>query len=187
MASYSAMITCPLRARRHFPRRPQPHARLEPRRVEQPDEQERQHHQQEHDAREQHDDAEDAADVARERDVAEPERRHHDERPVEAGDPRVLLVLDVELDDVEQHRVDARPATPRNARYLPSARRFARASRSVVRYASWLGMNFISGSTATALCCAPAEARARVRIASAQDSFRGGEDRSPIRGNGQPL
>ena len=32
-----------------------------------------------------------------------PSVRHHHQRPVEAGDPRVLLVLDVQLDDVEQH------------------------------------------------------------------------------------
>src|SRR5688572_6700109 len=82
-----------LRTLRHFPGRPQANARLEPWRVEKPDEQEGQHHQQEHDAGQQHDDAEDPAYIACKRDVAEPERGHDDERPVQAGDPRVLLVL----------------------------------------------------------------------------------------------
>jgi hypothetical protein len=83
---------------RHLPRGAQPHARLEPGRVELPDEPERQHHQEEHDTGEEHDDAEQTADVAGERDVAEPQRGHHDQRPVEAGDPRVLLALDADHD-----------------------------------------------------------------------------------------
>jgi hypothetical protein len=87
-------------------RRPQPQARLQPGGVEQADEQERQHHQQQHDAGEQHDDAEQAADVAGEGDVAEAQRGHHHQRPVEAGDPRVLLALDAELDDVEEDGVE---------------------------------------------------------------------------------
>jgi hypothetical protein len=92
-------------ARRYLPRRPHPHAGLEPRRVEQADEQEREHHQQEEDARAQHDHAENPAQIAREDDVAEAERRHHHQGPVEPRDPRVLLAFDVQLDDVEHHRV----------------------------------------------------------------------------------
>jgi len=79
--------------------------RLEPGGVEVPDEDEGQHDQQQHDAREEHHDAEDPADVRVERDVAEPERAHHGEGPVEAGQPGVLLPL-VEHEDVEEDGVD---------------------------------------------------------------------------------
>ena len=105
------------RARRHLARRPQPDARLEPRRVEQADEHERQHHQQQDDSREQHDNAEQPAGIARERDVAESQRGHHHQRPVEAGDPGVLLALDRDLDDVEQDCVDGDDGEQRE--YVP--------------------------------------------------------------------
>jgi hypothetical protein len=88
----------------YLARRAQPHPRLQPRRIEQADEEKREHDQQKHHARQEHDDAEGPPDVAGERHVAEPESRHHDERPVEARDPRVLLAFDVQLDDVKQHR-----------------------------------------------------------------------------------
>ena len=92
--------------RRHEARRAQADAGLEPRRVKQADEEERQHHQQKHNAGQQHDDAEEAADVAGERDVAETQRGHHHERPVETGYPGVRLVLDAQLDHMEEERVD---------------------------------------------------------------------------------
>ena len=69
----------------------------------------------------QHDDAEQAADIAGERDVAEPERRHHHQRPVEAGDPRVLLAFDSELDDVEDDGVD-RNEQPQEGEVLQESR-----------------------------------------------------------------
>ena len=74
--------------RGHAPRRPQADPRLEPRCIEQADEQKREHDEQQHDPRQQHHDAEQAADVGGERDVPEAQRRHHHERPVRAGDPR---------------------------------------------------------------------------------------------------
>ena len=54
---------------------------------------------------EEHDDREEAADVAGERDVAEAERRHHDERPVDARQPGVFSPLGVLHDHVEQDGV----------------------------------------------------------------------------------
>ena len=96
----------PSRSGADLARRAQSHPRLEPRGIEQPDEQERQHHQQEHHPRHEDDHAEQAADVGGEGDVAEPQRRHHHERPVEAGDPGVLLALDPPHDQVEEDRVD---------------------------------------------------------------------------------
>jgi hypothetical protein len=59
----------------------------------------------------------------------------------------VLLVLDVEFDQMEEHRVEADKGGEK-AEVAPERTEFARASRSVVRYASWLGRNFIHGSTA---------------------------------------
>jgi hypothetical protein len=93
-------------AGRHAPWCPQSNSRLEPRRIEQADEQKRKHDEQQHDPGEEHDDAEQAAGVGRECHVAEAQRRHHDQRPVRAGDPRVALAFEVQLDDVEQHRVE---------------------------------------------------------------------------------
>ncbi|MBW2401002.1 MAG: hypothetical protein JRG80_17335 [Deltaproteobacteria bacterium] len=75
-------------------RRTQVELRLEPGRVEEPDEHERQHDHQQHDPGEQHEDAEDASGIRVERDVAEPERAHHRERPIETRDPRVPLALE---------------------------------------------------------------------------------------------
>ena len=106
MASYSVMITWPLRVLGQVARRAQPDTRLQPRRVEQADEHERQHHQQQDDPGQQHGDAEQPADVTGKGDVTEAERGHHDQRPVEAGDPRVLLALDPALDDVKQDGVE---------------------------------------------------------------------------------
>jgi hypothetical protein len=117
----------------NFARRPQPHPSFEPPRVKQPDEQEGQHHQEKHHSREQHDDAEDAADIAFERDVAEAERRHHDERPVEAGDPGMRLVLDAQLDDVKENGVDGDEGDEEGEVLEERAPRLARASRSDVK------------------------------------------------------
>ena len=69
------------------------------------DEEKGQHDQQEHHPREKDDDAEEPPEIAREGDIAEPERRHHDERPVEAGNPGILLAFHLDLDHVEEHRV----------------------------------------------------------------------------------
>ena len=77
------------------------------------DEHEGEHHQQQDDAREQHQNTEQPADLAREGDVPEAERRHDDERPVEAGDPRMLFALDVDLDDVEDDGVERDEADDR--------------------------------------------------------------------------
>jgi hypothetical protein len=92
---------------RYFSRRQQSHPGFEPRGVEQPDEEEWQHHQQEHDPRQQHHDAEEAADVACKCDVADPQGCHDHEGPVQACDPRMLLVFHLQLDDVEQDGVES--------------------------------------------------------------------------------
>jgi hypothetical protein len=91
---------------RHASRRAQADSRLEPGRIEQPDEKEGEHHQQQHDSRQEHENAEHTTDVRRERDVAEAQRRHDHQRPVRAGDPGVTLAFELQLDDVEQHRVE---------------------------------------------------------------------------------
>ena len=61
--------------------------RLEPRRIEEPDDRERRDDQEHHDPGEQDHDREAAAEIALERDVAEAQRAHHGERPVEAREP----------------------------------------------------------------------------------------------------
>jgi hypothetical protein len=82
-----------LLVRRQLARRTQLPRGLHPRRVEELDERERQQDQQEDDAREHHHDRERSPRVVLERDVAEAQRRHHRQRPVEARQPRVLLPL----------------------------------------------------------------------------------------------
>ena len=84
----------------------QPHLRFQPGRVEEADEGEGQNDEQQDDARQQHQQAEQPAEVAVERDVAEPERAHHGQRPVHAGQPRMRLAFDVQHDDVKNDGED---------------------------------------------------------------------------------
>ena len=90
----------------HLSRRLGAKLSFEPGRIEEANESEWRHDQQHYDPVEQDHDREDAAEVAVERDVSETERAHHRERPVEPGEPRVLLALG-DHDDVKQHGEDA--------------------------------------------------------------------------------
>ena len=98
-----------LHVRSDSPRGAPGRLRLDPRPVEELDEREGQQHQKEEDAGRQHDHGEGPAEVAVERDVPEPERGHHGERPVEPREPRVVLSFPdhqrVEQDGIRQdHR-----------------------------------------------------------------------------------
>ena len=82
-----------------------PYLGLQPGGVKVPDKGERQHDEKQDYPGTQHDDAEDATDVRVEGDVPESEGAHHRQRPVQAGQPGVLLVLENLHQDMEQHRV----------------------------------------------------------------------------------
>jgi hypothetical protein len=58
-----------------------------------PNEEERQDDEQEHETAEEHDRAEGPTKIRVERDVAEAERAHHREGPVDPGEPGVILSL----------------------------------------------------------------------------------------------
>jgi hypothetical protein len=91
--------------RGHFAGSAHPQLCLEPGRVEEADEGEGKDDQQQQDPGEQHRDAEEAPEVAVESDVSEAEGAHHRERPVETGEPGMLLAL-MQHHQVEQHRVE---------------------------------------------------------------------------------
>ncbi|OPZ03708.1 MAG: hypothetical protein BWZ10_03274 [candidate division BRC1 bacterium ADurb.BinA364] len=103
--------------RRRFPWSAHTQPRLQPGRVEKTNEQKRHHDQQQHDSRKQHNQAEESAKIALKGDVAEAQRAHHRQRPVQPRDPRVLALLHnhqrmeqyrVEGDDRQQQREEAK-------------------------------------------------------------------------------
>ena len=84
---------------------------LDPRLVHEPDERKRHHDHDEDDTRHQHDDGEQFPDIAREGDVPEPQRGHDGQRPVDAGDIRIIPPFvghDLMKHDAEQRHQNGR-------------------------------------------------------------------------------
>ena len=91
---------------RYLAWRAAPYLRFQPRPVEGADEGEGQQDEQQDDARHQDENAEYFADVAVEHDVAETQRAHDRQGPVEPRNPGVVLSFHADHDDVEDDRVD---------------------------------------------------------------------------------
>ena len=84
---------------------------LDPRLVHETDERKRHHDHDENDTRHQHDDGEQFPDIAREGDVPEPQRGHDGQRPVDAGDIRIIPPFvghDLMKHDAEQRHQNGR-------------------------------------------------------------------------------
>ena len=91
---------------RHIAGGAAPYLCLQPRRVERAYQGEGQQDEEHDDARHQHENAEDPPDIAVEDDVAEPQRAHDRQGPVETRDPGVVLTFQADHDDVEDDGVD---------------------------------------------------------------------------------
>ena len=105
-------------------------ALLEPRGVHNSDEEEREDDEKQYHAGQQHEGAECAAQVTLERNITEAERAHHGERPIDSGEPRVVLTLPrhdhVEQPTVEQNDRDEDDHILHEQRELPAQFGFPR-------------------------------------------------------------